>query len=173
MDAAMYEVEPLGSDAYKRGERCRSQALHQPWPTELLASNPLARLRKPPLPGPRCGRSGHKTMRGVDMKSRRHGRPSESSRCSCKMASANKRYCRKRARVRCTNRRLRRCHQKAGTTSRHHRERANTNAARCHKATRTRANTSPVGHCAKTFCPLGKNQALRIQEGQPESKSLA
>ena len=27
--------------------------------------------------------------------------------------------------------------------------------------------------CAKTFCPLGKNQALRIQEGQPESKSSA
>ena len=56
------------------------------------------------------------------------------------------------------------------------------NKRRCHESAsasvpKPRANTSPVGsgesRRAKTSYPLGKDQALEIQKGQPESKSSA
>ena len=44
-----------------KGEWCQSRVLHQPWPKEPPASDPLARLRQPAPLGPRRWSPGRKT----------------------------------------------------------------------------------------------------------------
>jgi hypothetical protein len=47
------DVEPSSINAHERGGALPVGPLHQPWPRELPASNPLAGLKKPPPPSPR------------------------------------------------------------------------------------------------------------------------
>ena len=56
------------------GERCRSWALHQSWPEEMLALNPLTTLRKPSPLSPRRWSPGPKTWPGVKVATRGRAR---------------------------------------------------------------------------------------------------
>ena len=57
------------------GERCRSWALHLPWPRALPASDLLAGLRKPPLQHPRRWGPGRMVEQGGSAKGHRMARP--------------------------------------------------------------------------------------------------
>src|SRR6266581_6806135 len=160
------------------GGRCRSWALHQPWPREPPASNRLARLKKPPPLSTRRWCPGRKAW------------PNVKSRC-----------CREKASM-CTSRRLRCCRERASMKPRHRRQ-ARANAPRryrranvCSRCRRERAGANPRCYqkgerehgmtpqgcpnegdrkpsCRRTksSCPLGRDQAPGILEGSRQGST--
>jgi len=134
---------PRASTRTNEGERCRSRALHQPWPKELPASDPLARLRQPPPLSPRRWSSGRNTRPGADVKSTSH----RLRRCRRRASATQKRH-----------------HASTNPDApRRYHQTASANMAQRHDTAQTRANTSPIGRresCrAKMTCPLGRDQA--------------
>ena len=106
------KVEIPGFDAYKRGERCPSWALHQPRPRAPPASNLLAGPKKPSPLSPRHRCPGHKTKPGADAKSRRPREKARERSMCCYKARPVAKARRHRERARAHNA-PRRCHQRA------------------------------------------------------------
>ena len=158
-DADTREVEHLSINAHERGGHCQSWALQKPWSRELPASNPLARLREPPLPGPRHWHPGRKVRQGA--KSTHCGKASaepmgHDGKCLPLNGERNPEALpREREYERA------RTGANPNLKSRRRHERASANATRHHKATQMRENVSPVGrreNCrTKLSCPLGRD----------------
>jgi len=139
-----------------KGECCRSQALHQPWPKESLALNLLARLRKPLSLDPRHWSPRCKTKPGADMKLM-----CNHTRHCCRRANTKQRHCHKsmslgiapmRANANLFGGHERR-HNKTRVCSRHHCK--TTSTMRHHKGTLTRVPQPPgipeESHQQRTF----------------------